>query len=242
MGRADGNLGFSRPRNRDDAWVMRQRWCAAAGLDAGRLVTLGQVHGAEVHLATAAHAGRGATPGSRQIGLGDALVTDEPGPVLMTLHADCQAILLVDPGRGRRGPAVAVVHAGWRGTVADVVGKTIATMTAAYGTRAGDLHVFLGPAIGGCCYDVGDEVVASWRARAGSEADEALVEVDQRHTFSLTRANSLLLERAGVRPEHVEASQICTCCDGDNWFSHRGQGPDTGRFGALIALHNGVIR
>jgi YfiH family protein len=240
LGRADGNVAFSRPRDREDAWAMRRYWCMAAGFDADCLVTLGQVHGNAVHVATAAHAGWGATPGSSQIGVGDALVTNEAGPVLMTLHADCQPLLLVDPGTGRRAPVVAVVHAGWRGTVANIVGRTIETMAQAFDACPADVHVFLGPAIGVCCYDVGDDVAAAWRDRAGSDAEDALPPCGDRYRFSLTAANMLLLERAGVLPAHIDASGICTRCDGEHWFSHRGQGAETGRFGAMIALRSAL--
>ena len=239
LGRAHGNIGFSAPRDRDDAWAMRRRWCAALGLEPEHLVTLGQVHGRDVHIVTKAHAGHGARPGSTQIGLGDALVTNQVGPVLMTLHADCQPVLVVDPGAGRRGPAVGVAHAGWRGTIANVVGATLRVMAAAFGTRADDVHVVLGPAIGHCCYDVGEEVVDAWRQVAGADADEALTTDDQRHRFSLTTANAVLLNRAGVRAANIEVSGVCTKCDGDHWFSHRGQGAQTGRFGAMISIHEG---
>jgi YfiH family protein len=239
LGRAHGNIGFSAPRDRDDAWAMRQHWCAALGLEPEHLVTLGQVHGRDAHLATKAHAGHGARPGSIQIGLGDALVTNQIGPVLMTLHADCQPVLVVDPGAGRRRPAVAIAHAGWRGTVMDIVGATIAVMTAAFGTRVDDVHVVLGPAIGHCCYDVGNDVANAWREIAGADAGEALESHGDRHRFSLAAANRLLLDRAGVRAVNVETSATCTKCDGDHWFSHRGQGAQTGRFGAMIAIHEG---
>jgi YfiH family protein len=236
MGRADGNVGFSAPRDRADAWAMRQRWCAASGLEAERLVTLGQIHGTVAHVVTAAHSGWGATPGSTQIGLGDALVTNESGPVLMTLHADCQAVIFVDPARNGRGPVVAVAHAGWRGTVANVVGETLSVMRAAFGTRAEDVHVTLGPAIGACCYDVGEEVVLAWCERAGAEAGAALLDDGARPRFSLTAANALLLHRAGVPVANIEVSAVCTRCESDRWFSHRGQGVSTGRFGAMIAI------
>jgi YfiH family protein len=239
LGRAHGNIGFSAPRDREDAWAMRQRWCASLGFAPDHLVTLGQIHGREVHVATAAHAGHGAKPGSAQIGLGDALVTNQIGPVLMTLHADCQPVLIVDPGAGRRGPAVGVAHAGWRGTVADIVGAVLGVMTSAFGTRVDDVRAVLGPAIGRCCYDVGDEVAEAWRQIAGTDAGEALVADGERHRFSLAAANALLLDRAGVRAENVEGSAVCTKCDGDHWFSHRGQGAQTGRFGAMISVHGG---
>jgi polyphenol oxidase len=169
----------------------------------------------------------------------------------MTLHADCQPVLIVDPGTGRRGPAVGVAHAGWRGTVANIVGATLRVMAAAFGTRADDVHVVLGPAIGRCCYDVGEDVVDAWRQVAGADADEALATSGSSpleslrvpdplgHRFSLTAANALLLSRAGVRAANMEVSGVCTKCDSDHWFSHRGQGAQTGRFGAMISVHEG---
>jgi YfiH family protein len=154
----------------------------------------------------------------------------------MTLHADCQPLLFVVPGTGRRGPVVAVAHAGWRGTVADIAGRTISVMTMAFGAHAEDIHVALGPAIGDCCYEVGDEVVRAWSTCAGADAAAALASDGEHHRLSLTRANAVLLERAGVRPQHIEATAVCTRCNGEQWFSHRGQGAATGRFGAVIAI------
>lgn len=236
MGLAEGNVAYSAPRDREDAWAMRQQWCAAAQLDATRLVTLGQIHGAEVHVVSALQAGSGARPGSTHIGLGDALATQEPGPVLMTLHADCQPLLFVDPGRNDRRPAIAAAHAGWRGTVADIAGQTIATMQAAFGSRPENVHVALGPAIGPCCYEVGPEVVAAWAATVGADAAVALHERDGSRYLSLRDANAYLLQRAGIPLAHMELSAVCTKCQGEEWFSHRAQGPLTGRFGAMIAI------
>jgi purine-nucleoside/S-methyl-5'-thioadenosine phosphorylase / adenosine deaminase len=237
LGQADGNVGFSAPRNKLDAWAMREHWCDLASLDAARLVTLGQIHGAVVHQVRREDGGRGARPGSEQIGLGDALVTNQPGPVLMTLHADCQALLFVDPGSSSRGPAVGVAHAGWRGTVANVAGQTVAAMTQAFGTPPEDLLVSVGPAIGGCCYTVGPEVVAAWQTMASQDWQLAVRQDDATY-FSLRDANVWLLRQAGVLPTHIEAVRTCTQCDdgGNRWFSHRGQGPATGRFGALITI------
>ena len=236
LGQAEGNVAYSAPRDREDAWAMRQHWCDASQLDASRLVTLGQIHGAEVHVVDARHAGSGARPGSAQVAYGDALATRDAGPVLMTLHADCQPILFVDPGSHGQNPAVAVAHAGWRGTVADIAGQTIDAMNAAFGTRPENVHVALGPAIGPCCYEVGPEVVAAWTAIAGGDAAVALSVRDGSSYFSARDANVYLLQRVGVQVAHMDVSQVCTRCQGDHWFSHRGQGPLTGRFGAMIAI------
>ena len=235
LGRADGNLGYSGGRDRPDAWAMRQLWCAELGLDPRAIVTSGQVHGADVVRVRAADAGRGATP-ETQIGLADAMVSDAVGPVLLSLHADCLPIFFVDPGEPGRGPAVGVAHAGWRGTVAGVAAATVAAMAREFGTRPDMLHVHLGPCIGACCYEVGDDVVAGWRERAGDGHEVAMRPTGGRPRFDLRGANRLLLERAGVRPEQIEASAVCTRCDPDRWFSHRAQGAATGRFGAIVAL------
>ncbi|MCC6314863.1 MAG: peptidoglycan editing factor PgeF, partial [Thermomicrobiales bacterium] len=230
----------SPPRNKADAWAMRQVWSRAIGVDAERFVTLGQVHGNTVLRARAADAGRGARPHSRQIGLGDALISNEPGVVLFSLHADCLPLLLVDPGRDGHGPAIAAVHAGWRGTVADVAGETLRAMSEAFGTRAEDVLVCVGPGVGSCCYTVGDEVLAAWSARAGADGEEAVRALPDGPAFDLGRANALLLERAGVRPGHIDWSGICTRCQEDRWFSHRAQGPTTGRFAATIEIRESM--
>ena len=230
---ADANVGYSAPRDRTLAWAARDAWSAAIGLDAERMVTVGQVHGADVLGVGDREAGVGARPGTGPAGYADALVTDRPGVVLMTLHADCLPILLVDPDR----PAVAAVHAGWRGTVAGVAGAAVAAMTRAFGTDPGRLLAAVGPAICAPCYEVGPEVVDAWTA---VEGDPAAVVAGTgpaaRPHFDLTTANRWSLVRAGLRPDRIDLAGICTRCDGEAWFSHRGQGPTTGRFGAVIGL------
>jgi YfiH family protein len=230
-GRADGNVGYSAPRDREDAWRMRRAWLDAAGLDANRIVVAYQVHGADIAIIDADASGRGAGPESTPVGRADGLVTNAVGPVLMTLHADCMPVLLCDPVRR----AVGTLHAGWRGTTADVAGAAVRTMWEAFGSDARDLLVYLGPAIGGCCYEVGEDVVEAWRALAGAGAP-GIVPSGDRWRFELAAANRWLLERAGVWPDNIDESGICTRCQGDEWFTHRGQGPATGRYAAFIAL------
>lgn len=235
LGLADGNVGYGAPRDKADAWNMRQVWCRAIDVDPARIVTMGQVHGNEVIQVTGADAGKGAFPESGFVGRADALITDAPNVVLTTLHADCLPILLVDPAR----PAIAAVHAGWRGTVADVAGSAIRAMREVFGTDPANIRAFLGPAIGVCCNEVGDEVIAAWRDQAsdlGPLAELAIEHPGPKDHFDVPRANTLLLQRAGVRPDHIEVSPICTKDSLDSWFSHRGHGPGAGREGAMIAI------
>lgn len=232
LGAAQGNVGFGSLRDKVDAWAMREAWCSAIGLDATRLVTAHQIHGAEIVVVTGDCSGRGARPGSPPLGEADALLTNVPGVVLMTLHADCLPVLLVDP----EAPAVASVHAGWRGTVLDIVGATVSRMAHRFGSRPDRIRAFLGPSIGVCCYEVGAEVIDAWRRRSDGDAGRAVRPGPHRPHLDLAAANRLLLERAGIRPAHIDTSPVCTRCQGSSWFSHRGQGAGTGRFGAIIAL------
>jgi YfiH family protein len=233
LGAADGNVSYSKPRDIDEAWRMRQLWCHAIGVDPDRLVTTGQVHGNRVLRITADQAGRGARPGSLQAGIADEMITNERGVVLLSMHADCLPILLVDPFT----PAVGIVHAGWRGTVVNAAGGAIAALTDTFGTEPGNVLAYLGPAIAASCYEVGDDVATAWTVLVGAEQiATALHARGDRWTFDVAAANVYLLRAAGLRPEHIELSGICTRCHGDEWFSHRAQGPGTGRFGAMIAL------
>lgn len=228
-GPGEGNVGYGPPRNRDNAWRSRQGWAHAMGVDAEKIVTCSQVHGTTVFKVDAMHAGAGARPNSTSPGHADALITDVPGLVLVTLHADCAPILLVDPA----GPVISAVHAGWRGTVGDIAGRVVQEMRHRFGSEPGRIRAFIGPAIGPCCYDVGPEVVAAWRAQTGVEPAAALC---GEHHFDIAGANALLLHRAGLVDAHIDRSTVCTRCHGHEWFSHRGQGPLTGRFGAMIAI------
>lgn len=234
-GKADGNIGLGAPRDREDAWEMRKLWCAGIGVDPERIVTMGQVHGNDVLRVRQDDAGKGSRDPATHLGYADALITNAPGVVLTTLHADCQPILLVDPVNR----AVAAVHAGWRGTVADVGGAAVAAMGREFGSEPGDMLAYLGPAIGPAQNEVGDEVIEAWLAQAadlGPGADDAVLKPGPKYHFDVPTANRLLMLRAGLSPEHIEVSDICTKTCKDAWFSHRGHGPNAGREGALIAL------
>jgi YfiH family protein len=235
LGTADGNIGLGSPRDKADAWAMRKLWAEAIGVDPDTIVTGGQVHGTDILRVTAADAGKGSREGFPQVALADGLITDAPGVTLLTLHADCQPILLVDPDR----PAVAAGHAGWRGTVANIAGAAVAAMREAFGSRPERLLAWLGPALGPCCHETGPEVTAAWREMAkslGIDPEPAITRPAAKDHFNVTEANRRLLLAAGLTDDHIDVSPECTRCDTDRWFSHRGHGPGAGREGAFIAI------
>lgn len=170
---------------------------------------LKQVHGNHVLSATA--------PGA--CGEGDALVTHTPGLWVGIRTADCVPILLAD-ARQRR---VAAVHAGWRGTVAEVAVQALAQM----GSQPADVTAALGPAIGACCYEVGPDVAAHFTTtRPGPRG---------RPHLDLIAANRHQLLRAGLPPTQIDAAPPCTQC-GDDFHSYRRDGEHAGRMVAAIRI------
>ncbi len=235
MGLADGNVGDTAPRDSADAWSMRQQWGEIIGYDPERLVRTGQIHENNVFVVQEKHVGMGRRRDTPTPGTADAMITQALNVPIMTLAADCLPLLMYDPVQ--RG--VAAVHAGWRSTVMDIAGETVRAMQREFGSDPKDILAFLGPAIGGCCNEVGPEVTAAWRDVArdlGPLAELAVTRPSVKEHFDVPRANTLLLQRAGLLPAHIEVSSICTKCNLDDWFSHRGQGAATGRQGGVIML------
>ena len=232
LGDADGNISYSEPRDPIDAWEMRQLWCEQMGIDPGTLVTAHQVHGNGVGVVPKAKAGTGSAPGSGLFGKFDSLITNDSNVAVMMTHADCLAVVLCDP----QMRAVGVVHAGWRGTVADVSGAAVRQMVESFGSGPEEILAFIGPGICVDCYTVGDEVVERWQERMPASGATAVSRPNGAWHFDLVEANRLQLRAGGLREDAIERSLVCTRCDGASWFSHRGQGPLTGRFASIIAV------
>lgn len=206
----------------------RRRAAAVLGAPIDDLVFGVQVHGAHASLVTARDAGRGARSTADAIAGTDALVTATPGPVLVTLVADCSPILLVDPD----ARVLATVHAGWRGAVHDTVGAAIDAM-GALGASARRIVAVIGPTVAPSGYVIGTEVEAAARASLGESAKTVLWAHGDRWRFDVAGANRAQLVAAGVPPESVHTSPYAT---GDgHFFSDRAARP-CGRFGLLARL------
>ena len=176
------------------------------------VATARQVHGTRV---IAADAGSGGVEA-------DALVVARPGRLVGVVTADCMPVLLVDPRRR----VAAAVHAGWRGASAGVVEAAVDELHAAFDTRARELDAVIGPAVGACCYEVGEEVLASFASRTGDATKPAWATRDGRRFVDLRQATALLLARVGV--ERVTILGPCTVC-GPGYHSYRRDGPAAGR-------------
>ena len=163
----------------------------------------------------------------------DGLASDEPGLGLSVHVADCTPILMACPETG----ACAALHAGWRGTVAGMAVAGVRHMAEQFGCRPGELRVALGPCIGACCFEVGPEVDAAFRAAMPSAGENAVVLATpgRRAHIDLRRFQRLQLEAAGVPPEKIDASTDCTYCDPHGrFFSFRRAGRATGQLVGFI--------
>jgi YfiH family protein len=162
----------------------------------------------------------------------DIILTDRREVTLVMRFADCVPILLYDPRR----QAVALAHAGWRGTVLGTAAAAVEALGAAFGTHPADVVAAIGPAIGPDHYEIGPEVAAQVREAFGEAAERLLPRYGSRFHFDLWEANRLQLLRAGVPAEQIEVAALCTACHLEDWYSHRAERGRTGRFGALLAL------
>ena len=168
----------------------------------------------------------------------DAMVTNTPGLGLFWGFGDCAPVVLYDP----RQRAVGLAHAGWRGTAGAIVPKTIAAMGERFGTRPADLLVGIGPAIGACCYAIGDEVQERFAREPLAWEHARFVERTDpgssaaRRYLDVAESNVGQIRASGVPAAQIALSGYCTGCRRDLFYSHRCEGEPSGRFGAVIGL------
>lgn len=158
----------------------------------------------------------------------DALITNAPDVALVVFTADCTPILLYDPVAG----AVGAVHAGWRGTASAIAEKTVQAMTREFGTRPEDIRAAIGPNIGRCCFETGDDVPEIMLDSLGDGAGRYIFPWGKKFHLDLKGLNAWILQEAGVR--HIDISNSCTACRPDRFWSHRIAGDHRGSQGAII--------
>jgi purine-nucleoside/S-methyl-5'-thioadenosine phosphorylase / adenosine deaminase len=198
------NLGLLTHDDPANVAENRRRLCSAVGADHESLAMNKQMHTATVNRAERGRRGEE----------GDGLWTDEPGLPMLKLTADCLPVALA---RLNGTPALALLHAGRRGLLEGIVEAGVAAL-------GGKLAAVVGPGIGPCCYEVGDDIAADYRARFGEAA------LNGRNLDLWTVAEQVLRD-AGV--ESVERVDLCTACNPEQFFSHRRDGPITGRQGVI---------
>lgn len=215
-----------------DVLANRRLFAEVLQVDAARIVTPRQVHGEEIHIVQARDAGMGASRYDESVLPCDALITNEPGLPLLLCFADCVPLLFYDPVRR----VAAAAHAGWKGTAAKIGRKTVRRMGEAFGSRPEDILAGIGPAIGACCFEVGEDVAERFHEAFPGEKSVVAHSAVGKASVDLWAANRLQLEEAGLLPEQIDSADVCTKCNAALFYSYRQEQGKTGRFAAWIAL------
>jgi hypothetical protein len=206
------NLGNFSGDERENVIENQRRFLNALGASRWQLVTAKQVHSADVRSV------RDAEDALSEPTTCDALTANIERILLAAQTADCLPILIADERTG----AFAAVHAGWRGTLAGILARTLERMQLSYDSRPEDLCAALGPAIGACCFEVGPEVIAQFRGKYGYT--EQLIsgrrENGKAH-LDLNLANKRQMIDAGLEPGNIYDCGLCTVCRNDLFFSYR---------------------
>lgn len=226
------NLAFHVDDKPGDVLANRSVLLKALACPAADCVAGEQVHGTKVMVVTARDKRRGIMDRDSALDACDGLATREP-IALMGFYADCTPLYFCSPDQG----LVALAHAGWKGTVHNITREMMAVMRQLGGDPA-DCLAAIGPCIGPCCYEVGEDVAAVFRENFNERL--VLEETrDHKYRLDLRAANRELMLAAGIRPHHIVTADWCTSCHPDLFFSYRREGL-TGRMAAFIRQKEGV--
>ena len=163
----------------------------------------------------------------------DGLITNEPGVILSTFYADCVPLYFVDPVN----KAIGLSHSGWRGTVGRMGQKTLEAMKEAFGTKPEDVYAAIGPSICQDCYEISEDVAMHFYEEFQGHGDEILINKGNgKYQLDLWKTNEIVLLEAGILPEHLAVTNICTCCNSEVLFSHRASQGKRGNLAAFLML------
>lgn len=230
------NLNFNNGDNPDAISENYRRLAAAKGWNVENMVLSWQTHTTNIRKVTREDAGKGIVT-TRDYQDIDGLITNEPGLVLSTLYADCVPLYFVDPVH----KAIGLSHSGWKGTVNRIGKVTIEAMAREYGTLPSDLVCAIGPSICQDCYEVSLDVAEAFMKEFPHNTDDILYEKEpvngeRKFQLNLWKACETVLIDAGVKPENIAVTDICTCCNPELLFSHRASHGKRGNLGAFLCL------
>ena len=207
-----------------------RRIAKALGCEVEKMVRSQLCHGVRVHEVTKEDFGVGVLAKSTLLDY-DGLITDEPGVTLVATFADCVPLYFIDEAH----KAIGLAHSGWRGTVDRIAVHMLDAMQKTYGTRPDEVLVAVGPCICGDCYEVGAELKDAFskdfsgviEQKTGISFEKEICrkvhknDTQDKYLLDLRKANLMTFLNAGVKREHIQVSDICTCCNPDLIFSHR---------------------
>lgn len=240
------NLCMTRGDSPQAVLENHRRMARELGYDMNMVVHSAQTHTANVRAVGMAEAGSGITKPQRLADV-DGMVTNVPELVLMTFYADCTPLYFLDPVKR----VIGLSHSGWKGTVKRIGRETVRCMEETYGCCAADILVCIGPSICADCYEVGEEVAEAFRAEFGASDTDTAAETaaasgapfltagsrEGKYQLDMWAANRCVLLEAGILPEHIECTNVCTRCNPKLLFSHRVMGNERGNLSAILMLN-----
>lgn len=182
-----------------------------------------QTHTSNIQIVDSRHKGSGAINVETGFANTDGLFTDDPNPILLVQTADCLPIFLCDA----KLKVIGILHAGWRGTVKEILVKGIQLLMNHFKVLPTDIYIHFGPCIKPCCYEVGDEVVQQFTS---------IIKKNNRFYADIVEENRIQALQNGVPASHITQTKYCTYCEKDLFFSYRRDGIKTGRMASFIAL------
>lgn len=228
---AEMNLGWKQGDTRETVERNYRKICRALQVDAEKLVFSDQIHETTVEYATEKQqAGAGL---EKKFSGVDGLYTDIPGLVLATSYADCVPLFFADPIHR----VIASSHSGWKGTVGQIGRHTVEAMSRRFDTRPEDIIALIGPSICQDCYEVSEDVIKQFQEHYTAAELPEIIENGKSHgkyQLDLQAACYFTLKKAGVLPEHIQVSRICTCCHPNLLFSHRATQGKRGNLNGFI--------
>ncbi|MBU1992984.1 MAG: polyphenol oxidase family protein [Patescibacteria group bacterium] len=199
-----------------DVQENREKICEELGIPTDNLYYANQIHSDNI-LAVRER------PEKNYLDGYDAFISNVPGLFFMVKVADCQGVLMYDDTAG----VVTAVHSGWRGSVKNIVGKTVQKMISEFGCNPQNIHVVISPSLGPCCAEFTDP---------HAELPECFGKYIDGKKCDFWRCTEDQLTAEGVLPENVNNMRICTVCNTDKYFSYRKEGGENARNGAIIGL------
>jgi len=230
---ASMNLSYTRGDEKEAVDENYRRITAVFDSSPKNIVCSDQTHTTNIRLVTKNDCGKGVIKAKDYTDI-DGLITNEPGIILATFYADCVPLYFVDT----ENRAIGLSHSGWRGTVGKMGACTLTAMKDAFGTRPQAVKVAIGPSICQDCYEVSEDVAEQFMNLFKDCPSEILATGKEKGKYQLNlwEANRQILLNAGILPENLTVTDICTCCNPDYLFSHRASNGKRGNLAALMEL------
>lgn len=221
------NISTTRGDDPDAIAENRRRIASAIGVDPDSMTFTHQTH--TTNVAVVKESDRG-----RRFMETDGMITNVPGICLVTFYADCVPLYFVDPVK----KAIGMSHSGWRGTVGKMGKVTVEKMMETYGSDPKDIVAAIGPSICQDCYEVSEDVIVEFKKNFDEKLwrDLFYQKENGKYQLDLWKANEAVFLEAGIRPENIAVTNVCTHCNPEILFSHRTSGFHRGNLSAFLAL------